>query len=72
MQSLSSKIWTRIVVSNSYDDNHYTTGTSKTITPQAPPECNNDKKALDTPRTLEVKPQHHMQASVLARTSKIY
>ena len=26
MQSLSSRIWTRIVVSNSYDDNHYTTG----------------------------------------------
>ena len=25
MQSLSSRIWTRIVVSNSYDDNHYTT-----------------------------------------------
>ena len=24
MQSVSSKIWTRIVVSNSYDDNHYT------------------------------------------------
>ena len=28
MQSVSSRIWTRIVVSNSYDDNHYTTGTS--------------------------------------------
>ena len=27
MQSVSSRIWTRIVVSNSYDDNHYTTGT---------------------------------------------
>ena len=26
MQSVSSSIWTRIVVSNSYDDNHYTTG----------------------------------------------
>ena len=24
MQSVSSRIWTRIVVSNSYDDNHYT------------------------------------------------
>ena len=31
MQSLSSRIWTRIVVSNSYDDNHYTTGTSITL-----------------------------------------
>ena len=29
MKSVSSRIWTRIVVSNSYDDNHYITGTSK-------------------------------------------
>ena len=28
MQSVSSKIWTRIAVSISCDDNHYTTGTS--------------------------------------------
>ena len=28
MQSVSSRIWTRIVVSISYDNNHYTTGTS--------------------------------------------
>ena len=28
MQSVSSRIWTRIVESNSYDDNLYTTGTS--------------------------------------------
>ena len=27
MQSASSRFWTRIVVSNSYDDNHYTTVT---------------------------------------------
>ena len=32
MQSVSSRIWTRVVVSISYDDNHYTTGTSR--------ECN--------------------------------
>ena len=25
MQSVSSRIWTRVVVSISYDDNHYTT-----------------------------------------------
>ena len=31
MQSVSSKIWTRVAVSISYDDNHYTTGTSKYI-----------------------------------------
>ena len=28
MQSVSSRIWTRVTVSNSCDDNHYTTGTS--------------------------------------------
>ena len=28
MQLVSSKIWTRVAVSISYDDNHYTTGTS--------------------------------------------
>ena len=28
MQSVSSRVWTRVVVSISYDDNHYTTGTS--------------------------------------------
>ena len=28
MQSASSRIWTYVVVSISYDDNHYTTGTS--------------------------------------------
>ena len=35
MKSVSSKIWTSVAVSISYDDNHYTTGTS--ITPRAPP-----------------------------------
>ena len=28
MQSVRSKIWTRVTVSISYDDNHYTKGTS--------------------------------------------
>ena len=28
MQSVSSRIWTRIAMSISYDDNHYATGTS--------------------------------------------
>ena len=27
MQSVSSRIWTRVAVFISYDDNHYTTGT---------------------------------------------
>ena len=29
MQTVSSRVWTRVAVSISYDDNHYTTGTSK-------------------------------------------
>ena len=29
MQSVSSRIWTRVAVSISNDDNHYTTGTSQ-------------------------------------------
>ena len=29
MQPVSSRIWTRVAVSIFYDDNHYTTGTSK-------------------------------------------
>ena len=31
MQSVSSRIWTRVTVSISYDDNRYTTGTSCTL-----------------------------------------
>ena len=33
MQSASSRIWTRVAVSISYDDNHYTTGTSHRLDP---------------------------------------
>ena len=31
MQSVSSKIWTLVAVSISYDDNHYTTHTSANL-----------------------------------------
>ena len=31
MQSVSARIWTRVTVSISYEDNHYTTGTSSDI-----------------------------------------
>ena len=36
MQSVLSRIWTRVVVSISFDDNHYTTGTSKFLVSLAP------------------------------------
>ena len=35
MQSVSSRIWTRVVASISYDDNDYTTGTSFDICDEA-------------------------------------
>ena len=31
MQSVRSRIWTRVAVSISYDDNHYTTGTNQLL-----------------------------------------
>ena len=31
MQSASSRIWTCVAVSISYDDNHYTTGTAYNV-----------------------------------------
>ena len=31
MHSVLSRIWTRVAVSNSYDDNHYTTGTNEGV-----------------------------------------
>ena len=36
MQSVSSRIWTRIAVFISYGDNDYTTGTSKLSNGEAP------------------------------------
>ena len=35
MQLVSSMIWTRITVFISYDDNHYTTGTFKSVDMQS-------------------------------------
>ena len=50
MQSVSVKIWTRVAVSISYDDNHYTTGTSVFITP---PPSEWGKSLGDGPLRLE-------------------
>ena len=36
MQSVSSRIWTRVAVSISYDDNDYTIGTSKQYDGEVP------------------------------------
>ena len=42
MRSVSSRIWTRIAVSISYDDNHYTTGTSIGLYQMLPLEVKGD------------------------------
>ena len=48
MQSVSSRIWTLVAVSISYDDNHYTTGTSVDM-------LLNKKPNLGCPRGVVVK-----------------
>ena len=48
MQSVSSRIWTRIAVSISYDDNDYTTGTSKEA-------CHDKQKDIYVENILKVK-----------------
>ena len=47
MQSASSRVWTRIAVSISYDDNHYTTGTSYKEVPYIPPNSRTGVSPLD-------------------------
>ena len=48
MQSVSSRIWTRVAVSISYDDNHYTTGTNEC------PGYDNKKSDGETPVMLDL------------------
>ena len=61
MQSVSSRIWTRVALSISYDDNHYTTGTSKYTTGTS--HCilliNPDKNIIkDNERTSIIETKH--------------
>ena len=53
MQSVSSRIWTRVAVSISYDHNHYTTGTSKDIIILAYPRNNDLTKIKDRSNNIE-------------------
>ena len=43
MQSVSSRIWIRVAVSISYDDNHYTMGTSTRSSLEDQLEAMNDR-----------------------------
>ena len=52
MQSVSSRIWTRVAVSISYDDNHYTTGTSKNYT-YTKLKCLKFNSALNNPKGID-------------------
>ena len=48
MQLAWSRIWTRVAVSISYDDNHYTTGTSGYCTIMAKLKLKNSKFSNET------------------------
>ena len=54
MQLVLSRIWTRVSVSISYDDNHYTMGTSKERQITA---ASNTTDSLRTNRTTKIKKQ---------------
>ena len=61
MQSVSSKIWICVAVSISYDDNHYTRGTSYFINVQQCIEklhINLTSLLLNQNVNIDVKPSH--------------
>ena len=51
MQSVSSRIWTRVAVSISYDDNHYITGTYQVLPlrDQNGPESGGNEEVFHVP-----------------------
>ena len=53
MQSVSSRIWTRVAVSISYDDNNYTTGTQEQVIAI--------EVYFTLSRALQLEPLHRMQ-----------
>ena len=56
MKSVSSRIWTRIAVSISYDDNHFTTGTSLTINDEGLKYMNFDDNIGDSTQEKKKRP----------------
>ena len=61
MQSVSSRIWTCVAMSSFYDDNHYTTGTSKnralsdaTTTGQSGPGSDGSEGVLRIPQSIRI------------------
>ena len=56
MQSVSSRIWTRVAVSISYDDNDYTTGTSTRWyhSRESGTECDGNEGILGIPQSSSI------------------
>ena len=58
-------IWTRVVMSISYDDNHYTTGTS-----YSEPGSKGNEGVLHISLTVRLYPHYQMQFNVIPRTQR--
>ena len=76
MQSVSSRIWTCVIVSISYDDNHYTTGTSShfIVIGDNSVKCNVCQQNLDCanciPPVEEVRPPPLQKLGVIGMIPK--
>ena len=65
MQSVSSRIWTRVAVSISYDDNHYTTGTSEMILAKLKTRDRGFKQLMIERKSKNLKSLSHVMGSIL-------
>ena len=61
MQSVSSRIWTHVAVSISYDDNHYTTGTSTSGTSK--------QRTLQITTSTVVSSMSYLELSILEKNT---
>ena len=72
MPSVSSRIWTRVAVFISYDDNHYTTGTSeKQAKKQTIILCFGDMIKEIKHTILEVRPSKVMQIESMTKSKQV-
>ena len=77
MQSVRSRIWTRVAVSISCDDNHYTTENEMGVDVKKRKHKKNKMKLEDlttkdwNPHSPELQPQHNLHFTGLHR-SRVY
>ena len=73
MQSVRSRIWTRVAVSISCDDNHYTTGTSNVREIERDWKSSQRKvnRILDSFRILEINYKYAVNLAVVVITLKV-